>query len=51
MGNVLICRVFKYIKQVLKQVTVTLCRTGVLHHRKRLLVCSNSKFDELKEFN
>ena len=42
--------VFKYIKEVLKQVWVTLCRTAVFHHRNKLWVCSNSKLDDLKEF-
>ena len=47
------CRVwffFKYIKEVLKQVRVILCRTDTLYHRNRLLVYSNSKFDKSKEF-
>ena len=49
---------FEYMKEVLMQVRVTelmqnwcKCRTDVLHHRNRLLVCSNSKFDELKELH
>ena len=45
------CRVwnfFEYIKDVLKTVTVTVCRTDVLHHCNRL--CS-VKFDKLKEFD
>ena len=48
------CRVwffFKYIKEVLKQVRVILCRTDTLYHRNRLLVYSNSKFDKLKELH
>ena len=40
---------FKNIKGTLKHVRVTLCRTDALHHCNRLLVCLNSKFDELKE--
>ena len=35
----------------LKQVRVSLCKTDVLHRCNRLLVCLNSKFDELKEFD
>ena len=31
--------------------SATLCRTGVLHHCNRILVCQGGKFDELKEFN
>ena len=49
---------FEYMKEVLMQVRVTelmqnwcKCRTDVLHDRNRLLVCSNSKFDELKELH
>ena len=46
-----IWNIFEYIKEVLKQVRVTLCRTDVLHYRNGLLICSRSKFDELKEFH
>ena len=35
----------------LKQARKTLCKTDVLHRCNRLLVCLNSKFDELKEFD
>ena len=49
---------FEYMKEVLLQVRVTKlmqnwckCRTDVFHDRNRLLVCSNSKFDELKELH
>ena len=49
---------FEYIKEVLMQVRVTeliqnwyKCRSDVLHYRNRLLVCSNSTFDELKELH
>ena len=42
---------FENINSVLKQVRVTLCRTDALHHQNRLLVCLNSKFNELKEFD
>ena len=55
------CRVwnfFEYIKEVLMQVRVTelmqnwfKCRTDILHHRNKLLVCSDSKFDKLKELH
>ena len=48
------CRIWnvsEYIREVLKQVRVTLCKTDVMHHHNKLLVCSNSKFDELKEFH
>ena len=46
-----VCNFFEYIKEVLKQVRVTLRRAVVLHHRNRHLVSSNSKFDELKELH
>ena len=42
---------FENIKRAFKQVRVTLCRTDVLDYCIRLLVCLNSKFDELKEFD
>ena len=42
---------FEYINRVLKEVRMTLCRTDVLHHCNKLLVCLNSKLDELKEFH
>ena len=35
----------------LKQVRVSLYKTDVLHRCNKLLVCLNSKFDELKEFD
>ena len=42
---------FENINGALKQVRVTLCTADVLHHSNRLVVCLNSKFDELKEFH
>ena len=48
------CRVWNFIensKEASKQVRVTLCRTDGLHHCYRLLLCLNSKFDELKKFH
>ena len=42
---------FENINGTLKQVRLTLCRTGVLHDCNRFLVFLNSKFDELKEFS
>ena len=47
----LLCNFFKHVKEVLKSVRVTLCRTDALHHCNRLLVCLNSNFDKLKEFH
>ena len=42
---------FENINGVLKQVRITLNRADVWHHCNKLLVCLNSKFDELKEFD
>ena len=40
---------FQNINWALKQVRVPFCRTDVLHYCNRLLICLNSKFDELKK--
>ena len=42
---------FRKYERSLKHVMVTLGRINVLHHRNRLLIYLNSKFDELKDFN
>ena len=42
---------FENINGVSKQVRITLNRADVWHHCNKLLVCLNSKLDELKEFH